>query len=359
MKKIVLAIIMIFTIASIGLVCADNSTDVIKDGHMFIRNSGEFNPDDVNSNETVVTNPESQYSPINNYGKSLKTDLNKAQVNVSGLKEDGESYGQVWSKVVSSTGDKNLNKYFTMSEKFENYTNDLGTQGIGYNENVSNTILKTWYPDIWENVTNLHINTTKNGYHFFAYVIKQQNDGIHVDGVLISSFVFKVIEIKNAVNGENPNATTEDILNEIGDDISNYVNNTTNDDSTVDVVNNSTEKPDILNSVIENNTAVDEDSVENDTVKNNIINNTTEENTTDNDTSDDAGFTPLNDTNDTTIPVTDDGFDPIVDENSNVYSNENSDNDGANVVTGSNVTGNPILLIVIVIGLLVGAYVKR
>lgn len=115
MKKSILIIIMLFIIASIGLVCADNSTDVIKNGHMFIRNSGEFNPNDVNSNETVSQNPESQYSPITTQGKTFKSDLNKAAVNVSGLEEDGKSHGQLWSHVVSSTGDKNLNKYFVMS----------------------------------------------------------------------------------------------------------------------------------------------------------------------------------------------------------------------------------------------------
>lgn len=337
MKKAVLILIMLFTLASIGFVCADNSTDDIENGHMYIRTNGEFNPVDVDSSKTYASNSPTEYLPITDAGGSYKGTLNEAQVNVSGLEDDDDKHGEVWSHTAnkySSTGEVNLNKYFNISDDFANYANDLGNNGIGYNENVSNTILKVWYPDIWDNVTNLHINTTKDGYKFFAYVIKKQSDGIHIDGVLVSAFVFKVVEIKNNVNGENPDADIEEILDKLDDNITNYVNDTQ-------------EEPEILRNIID-----DPIAATNDTTNQTENNSTTDDNITDNQTTDD-GFSPLTDTNNTSIPVNDTNI------TSTAIGNEDSVDNTKDVVSGKNVTGNPILLIVIVIGLLAGAYVKR
>lgn len=329
MKKVILVILMLFTLASIGFVCADNSSDDVETGHMYIRTNGEFNPKDVDSNKTYTSNSATEYLPITNSGGSYKGSLNQVSVNVSALKKDGEEHGDVWSHIVdkngndiskgSSTGEVNLNKYFNISDEFANYLNELGNKGIGYNENVSNTILKTWYPDIWENVNNLHINTTKDGYNFFAYVIKKQSDGIHIDGVLVSAFVFKVVEIKNDVNGENPDADIGEILKKLDDDISNYY-----------------DEPENLTA-----TNTTEDTIEDD------LNNDTTENTT--------GFDPLGEENVDT--VLENSSDDDVSEETNEP--EVSDSNEPKIVTDSHATGNPILLIIIVIGLLAGAYVKR
>lgn len=359
MKKFLIAIFMVLIVSSVGFVCADES--VQKDGYAFIRDCGEFNPNDVDSSKTVNENPISQYSPIviNKNGKvdSYKGDLNRVSVNVSGLEEAGESHGEKWSHLVSSTGDKNLNDFFTMSEEFKNYTNELGKMGIGYNEKVSNTILKTWYPDIWKNVTDNNINTTKNGYHFFAYVIKQQKDGIHVDGVVISAFVFKVIELKNNYTGTDTNATINDILEELGEAPIDNDNDTVADNITDEIMKN------VISP--ENDTAL-----ENDTSAGEIMKDVIDEEPKDDNVSDESEEVidePKDDVasdNSTADEVIDDEFIPLDDDYKNSTGNETDSvspmKDNPQIaVSNTHSTGNPILLVLVIFGLLVGAYVKR
>ena len=70
MKKVILVILMLFTLASIGFVCADDSSDDVETGHMYIRTNGEFNPKDVDSNKTYTSNSATEYLPITNSGGS-------------------------------------------------------------------------------------------------------------------------------------------------------------------------------------------------------------------------------------------------------------------------------------------------
>ena len=104
MKKVILVILMLFTLASIGFVCADNSSDDVETGHMYIRTNGEFNPKDVDSNKTYTSNSAAEYLPITNSGGSYKGSLNQVSVNVSALKKDGEEHGDVWSHIVDKNG---------------------------------------------------------------------------------------------------------------------------------------------------------------------------------------------------------------------------------------------------------------
>ena len=121
------------------------------------------------------------------------------------------------------------------------------------------------------------------------------------------------------MNGENPDAGIGEILKKLDDDISNYY-----------------DEPENLTA-----TNTTEDTIEDD------LNNDTTENTT--------GFDPLGEENVDT--VLENSSDDDVSEETNEP--EVSDSNEPKIVTDSHATGNPILLIIIVIGLLAGAYVKR
>ena len=160
--------------------------------YYFVRIDG-FPPSEINSNQTHMSYPASQYIPINKDGSSALSwtgTLNWNQINQilniqAAEKKTGAgstNNSQVINRYVIDLPDE-LNTFLSQ-KNISKYTNTKFTENF----------LNTYYPENYTAYKNGKIDMSIQGYTIWWYVLKLEGNTWHVDGVVVPNVLFTLIK---------------------------------------------------------------------------------------------------------------------------------------------------------------------